>query len=228
MSHTEAHTRWDRIRRLLLEHEQSFSDSLDSLSVLEAENTRLRDELANAVLGQARAEADASAQIEEAKRLRTEVERLRDEIRRVNMRREVGRQLAVSGAAVGGSGQVQSSGEGGGVGIPLRTGSDAASTSSSNGNSTTRPKRNPKDQKVYCTYWIRNGECSFVQGGCMYKHEMPADKETLKKVFGTDKYPNWWVRRQGELEFEEKAKARGDLERRVGGGGGGKRRKREA
>ncbi|KAG9556244.1 hypothetical protein KCU77_g6611, partial [Aureobasidium melanogenum] len=27
-------------------------------------------------------------------------------------------------------------------------------------------------KKIYCTYWIQNGQCGFTQQGCMYKHEI--------------------------------------------------------
>lgn len=235
MAHTAPHARWDTIRRLLLEHEQSFSDSLDRLSLLEAENIRLRDELANAVLGQARAEADVASQGDEAARLRTEIdtmratqERLQAEIRRLNMRRNVNGQLASGGGVtIRGQAQAPTPTDTTGANLPLRPSSDTASTSGASSAASTRPARHANNQKVYCTYWIRNGECSFVQGGCMYKHEMPADKEGLRRVFGTDRWPSWWVRRQGELGVEaggEKGKGvgKGEKER------GGKRRKRES
>ncbi|KAL8931419.1 MAG: hypothetical protein Q9211_006975 [Gyalolechia sp. 1 TL-2023] len=36
-------------------------------------------------------------------------------------------------------------------------------------------------KKVYCSHWIRTGECDFTQQGCLYKHEMP-DDDTLKAI----------------------------------------------
>jgi len=59
--------------------------------------------------------------------------------------------------------------------------------------------------KEYCTYWIRTGECAYTQQGCKYKHEMPPDKSTLLKVFGTDVWPKWWI----EREHEHKIRNRG-------------------
>jgi len=47
-----------------------------------------------------------------------------------------------------------------------------------------------QEKKVYCTYWIRTGECDYTQQGCLYKHEMP-DLETLKKI-GFISEPRWW------------------------------------
>ena len=47
-----------------------------------------------------------------------------------------------------------------------------------------------QEKKVYCTYWIRTGECDYTQQGCLYKHEMP-DLETLKKI-GFIGEPKWW------------------------------------
>ncbi|KAF1812275.1 hypothetical protein P152DRAFT_514431 [Eremomyces bilateralis CBS 781.70] len=46
-------------------------------------------------------------------------------------------------------------------------------------------------RKEYCTYWIQTGGCSFLQQGCLYKHEMP-DKDTLAKI-GIPKVPKWYV-----------------------------------
>ncbi|OCL14590.1 hypothetical protein AOQ84DRAFT_384620 [Glonium stellatum] len=47
-----------------------------------------------------------------------------------------------------------------------------------------------QEKKVYCTYWIRTGECDYTQQGCLYKHEMP-DLETLKNI-GFISEPKWW------------------------------------
>lgn len=50
-------------------------------------------------------------------------------------------------------------------------------------------------RKEFCSYWIRTGECAFTQQGCKYKHEMPPDRITLKRVFGIDQWPKWWIER---------------------------------
>lgn len=52
--------------------------------------------------------------------------------------------------------------------------------------------RNSFEQKdkVYCSYWIRSGECDYTQQGCRYKHEMP-DKATLASI-GFRTVPRWW------------------------------------
>ena len=45
-------------------------------------------------------------------------------------------------------------------------------------------------KKVYCTHWIRWGECDYTQQGCLYKHEMP-DEEKLQQI-GIATYPRWY------------------------------------
>lgn len=47
--------------------------------------------------------------------------------------------------------------------------------------------------KVYCSYWIRSGECDYTQQGCRYKHEMP-DKATLASI-GFRTVPRWWQKK---------------------------------
>ncbi|KIW11450.1 hypothetical protein PV08_10750 [Exophiala spinifera] len=58
-------------------------------------------------------------------------------------------------------------------------------------------------KKVYCSYWLRKGECDFAQQGCIYKHEMPTDLETLQSVGFTD-IPLWYRQRYdlGSLHVE--------------------------
>ncbi|KAL8940692.1 MAG: hypothetical protein Q9216_002679 [Gyalolechia sp. 2 TL-2023] len=46
-------------------------------------------------------------------------------------------------------------------------------------------------KKVYCSHWIRTGECDFIQQGCLYKHEMP-DDYTLNAI-GVRSLPAWYV-----------------------------------
>jgi hypothetical protein len=48
-----------------------------------------------------------------------------------------------------------------------------------------------QEKKVYCTHWIRHGECDYTQQGCLYKHEMP-DKFTLEKI-GFRTVPRWYL-----------------------------------
>ncbi|KAF2861295.1 hypothetical protein K470DRAFT_269922 [Piedraia hortae CBS 480.64] len=57
----------------------------------------------------------------------------------------------------------------------------------------TQPDQNKKE---YCTYWIRTGECDYMQQGCLYKHEMP-DKATLDKI-GFRSVPRWWREQEAE------------------------------
>lgn len=63
---------------------------------------------------------------------------------------------------------------------PIVTGSRSTFTSSA------RPK-------IYCTYWIKNGECMWGEG-CKFKHEMPESLFHLREVTqnGLKSYPQWW------------------------------------
>jgi hypothetical protein len=47
--------------------------------------------------------------------------------------------------------------------------------------------------KVYCTHWIRHGECDYTQQGCRYKHEMP-DRNVLASI-GFRTVPRWWQKK---------------------------------
>lgn len=49
----------------------------------------------------------------------------------------------------------------------------------------------PLPKKEYCMYWIRRGECDYMQSGCKYKHEMPADEETRQRI-GLCEIPGWF------------------------------------
>ncbi|PGH08441.1 hypothetical protein GX51_01268 [Blastomyces parvus] len=51
------------------------------------------------------------------------------------------------------------------------------------------PKTPPK--KEYCSYWIRRGECDYSQQGCLFKHDMPRDLETLGRL-GLRDIPRWY------------------------------------
>ncbi|KIW89586.1 uncharacterized protein Z519_09742 [Cladophialophora bantiana CBS 173.52] len=53
------------------------------------------------------------------------------------------------------------------------------------------PEMPPVGQKVYCSYWLRNGECNFAQQGCMFKHVMPLKLEVLE-VLGFRDLPDWY------------------------------------
>ncbi|KAI6914240.1 hypothetical protein KC318_g9847 [Hortaea werneckii] len=57
-----------------------------------------------------------------------------------------------------------------------------------------------QDKKEYCTYWIRTGECDYMQQGCLYKHEMP-DKATLEKIGLGRNLPRWWVEKQNGMKL---------------------------
>ncbi|KAL8873566.1 MAG: hypothetical protein Q9174_000982 [Haloplaca sp. 1 TL-2023] len=57
-------------------------------------------------------------------------------------------------------------------------------------------------KKVYCSHWIRTGECDFIQVGCLYKHEMP-DDATLRAI-GIRVLPAWYC-----AAHPDKARERG-------------------
>lgn len=48
-------------------------------------------------------------------------------------------------------------------------------------------------KKIYCDHWIVNGWCRFAQKGCLYKHEVPLDRQVLKSIIGRTEYPRWWL-----------------------------------
>lgn len=59
-------------------------------------------------------------------------------------------------------------------------------------------------KKIYCTYWIQNqGQCAYKQQGCIYKHEMPEDKETLESI-GLKSVPAWWRKEQARKKSKAK------------------------
>ncbi|KAJ5769997.1 uncharacterized protein N7511_002048 [Penicillium nucicola] len=63
-------------------------------------------------------------------------------------------------------------------------------------NRTSGKVNHPIRKKVYCSYWVRHGECDYSQQGCLYKHEMPEDMEILHRI-GLRTYPNWWLEHLG-------------------------------
>jgi hypothetical protein len=50
--------------------------------------------------------------------------------------------------------------------------------------------------KEYCSYWIRHGECDYAQQGCLYRHEMPVDLPSLKRL-GLRDIPRWYREKHG-------------------------------
>ncbi|MCJ1250422.1 mucin 7, secreted [Trapelia coarctata] len=46
------------------------------------------------------------------------------------------------------------------------------------------------NRKIYCSHWVRTGECDFMQQGCIFQHVMP-DLETLASL-GFRHYPRWY------------------------------------
>jgi hypothetical protein len=47
------------------------------------------------------------------------------------------------------------------------------------------------EKKLYCSYWLRHGECDYLQQGCKYLHVMPTDVETLNRC-GLRDIPRWY------------------------------------
>jgi hypothetical protein len=68
------------------------------------------------------------------------------------------------------------------------------------------------DKKIYCTYWIRHGECDYIQQGCRYKHEMP-DLKTLKSI-GFQGVPRWY-RERISMAAAHPMRSRGEFRRMI-------------
>ena len=56
-----------------------------------------------------------------------------------------------------------------------------------------------QEKKKYCTYWIRTGECDYMQQGCLYLHEMP-DLDTLRSI-GFRGTPRWWIEKTQKVRM---------------------------
>lgn len=65
----------------------------------------------------------------------------------------------------------------------------------------------PLSKKRYCTYWIRKGECDYMQEGCRYKHEMPVDEETQQRI-GLREIPLWFRESPEYEQFLQKVQHR--------------------
>ena len=46
-------------------------------------------------------------------------------------------------------------------------------------------------RKIYCSFWLRTGNCNFEQQGCKFRHEIPFDQKT-RDMIGFRDCPNWW------------------------------------
>ncbi|KAJ6017550.1 hypothetical protein N7451_000929 [Penicillium sp. IBT 35674x] len=57
--------------------------------------------------------------------------------------------------------------------------------------STSREQDRIPNRKKYCSYWIRHGECDYLQQGCMYKHEMPLEPGLIEEL-GLRDIPRWY------------------------------------
>ncbi|KAL1305641.1 hypothetical protein AAFC00_007236 [Neodothiora populina] len=65
-------------------------------------------------------------------------------------------------------------------------------------------------KKVYCSYWIRHGDCDYMQQGCKYKHEMPGSLEEMKPL-GFRRWPKW----RGEDQVANGSRGRSGASREV-------------
>ncbi|KAK5105472.1 hypothetical protein LTS08_001749 [Lithohypha guttulata] len=54
----------------------------------------------------------------------------------------------------------------------------------------------PKGKKAYCSHWMSTGECDYAQQGCLYKHIMPMDLDTLNHL-GFQDIPKWFREKHG-------------------------------
>lgn len=90
--------------------------------------------------------------------------------------------------------------------VGTQTGAQAATQIGYQRNSSrVSPSSSPwsgREKKEYCTYWIRHGECDYMQQGCLYRHEMP-DKVTLQKI-GLRNTPRWWLEKNLALKHHNK------------------------
>jgi hypothetical protein len=53
------------------------------------------------------------------------------------------------------------------------------------------PEMPTPGQKIYCAHWLKYGECSFTQTGCLFKHIMPLKLEVLEAL-GLRDLPDWF------------------------------------
>ncbi|KAF2231695.1 hypothetical protein EV356DRAFT_535209 [Viridothelium virens] len=53
-------------------------------------------------------------------------------------------------------------------------------------------------KKKYCTFWLRKGECDFMQQGCLYKHDLPHTAEEWTHI-GFKTVPAWIKHKSPEL-----------------------------
>ena len=68
---------------------------------------------------------------------------------------------------------------------------------------TSQPAAQIANKKEYCSHWMHRGECDYMQSGCRYKHEMPADQETLEKC-GFREIPRWFKESPHYEEYLQK------------------------
>ena len=75
----------------------------------------------------------------------------------------------------------------------IASNAEAVARATPTSRTSTPPSGSTPDQerKVYCTHWIRHGECDYTQQGCLYKHEMPA-RDILEKI-GFRTVPRWYL-----------------------------------
>ena len=66
--------------------------------------------------------------------------------------------------------------------------------------STSVPMRVAPGVKEYCSYWLRCGECDYAQQGCLYKHEMPLNRDVLERLGHRD-IPKWYREKHGLGSF---------------------------
>ncbi|KAJ5823463.1 hypothetical protein N7447_005803 [Penicillium robsamsonii] len=65
-------------------------------------------------------------------------------------------------------------------------------------------------KKEYCSYWIRHGECDYLQQGCLYKHEMPVDLSMIEKL-GLRDIPRWYREKYNVASLLHPSQARPQL-----------------
>jgi hypothetical protein len=53
-------------------------------------------------------------------------------------------------------------------------------------------------RKLFCTHWLRTGQCDFIQQGCAYVHKIP-DLSTMEKL-QLREYPRWF--REQSIDYQ--------------------------
>ncbi|XPS92294.1 hypothetical protein M3J09_001693 [Ascochyta lentis] len=82
-------------------------------------------------------------------------------------------------------------------------------------------------QKEYCDFWMRTGECNYADftksregKGCIYKHEMPSDRNKLRELGFPHGVPKWYkektaIAAAGGLNWSRRGMAQDSYDRKL-------------